>query len=183
MIHAFYSYLEFIFDVIYAFEQPNIDFWEFRKKPWVDRFKIVFDLKVKDINEMYLKLSEYRNKYRNPLSHGLTNEISVLVPLSGSGLVPLSYHFLSNEIYYGIRGLNDIKLAEQIIETFGSFLFYLSKNEPYCYYMRYAEYNFEIPVNKKDVEELKKNMSSIENFEAYLQDKSLYMDAVTNRDI
>lgn len=80
-------------------------------------------------------------------------------------------------------GMNDIKLADQIIETFDSFLFYLSKNEPYCYYMRYAEYGFKIPVNKKDVEELKKMMSSMEDFEEYLRDEAAYMDAVINRDI
>ena len=131
---------------------------------------------------MYLKLLEYRHKYRNPLSHGLTNEISVLVPMPGAGLVPLSYHFLSNELYYNIRGLNDIKLAEEMIETFGSFLFYLNKNEPYCYYIRYAEYDFSIPVTKKAVEEIKKNMSSVEDFESYLQGKAAYMDAVFNRD-
>jgi hypothetical protein len=49
--------------------------------------------------------------------------------------------------------------------------------------MRYAEYGFKIPVNKKDVEELKKMMSSMEDFEEYLRDEAAYMDAVINRDI
>jgi hypothetical protein len=184
MIHAFYSYLEFILDVIYAFEQPpDANFWKFREKCWYERFKKVFDLNVKEINEIYVKLLGYRKKYRNPLSHGLTNEISVLIPLPHAGLVPLSYQFLSNELYYGWMGMNDIDVTEEIMKTFESFLYYISKIDPYCYYMRYTEYNFEIPMNKKLVEDIKKEMSCMDDFEEYLKNKAAYMDAVINRDI
>jgi len=183
MIHAFYSYLEFILDVIYAFEQPNIDFWEFRKKCWNDRFKMLFNLKIRALNKIYVKLLEYKNKYRNPLSHGLTNEISILVPLPASGLVPLSYQFLSNELYYGLMGMNDINIAEQIIETFSSFLDYMNKSEPYSYYLRYAEWGFEIPVNKKDVEKIKNRMTNMEDFEEYLKGEAAYTDTIINREI
>jgi hypothetical protein len=183
MIHAFYSYLEFILDAVYAFEQPHINFWEFRKTTWRERFKLLFNFESKKLSEIYGELLAYREKYRNPLSHGLTNEISVLVPLPRSGLVPLSYQFLSNELYYGFMGLQDISIAEEAIETFSSFLDFLNKTQPYNYYMRYVEYSFDIPVDKKTVAELKKEMSCIHDFEMYLQQKAAYMDALYNRDI
>jgi len=49
--------------------------------------------------------------------------------------------------------------------------------------LRYAESGFEIPVNKNEVDEIKKEMSSTEDFEEYLKYKALYMDALINRDI
>ena len=109
--------------------------------------------------------------------------VLVPIPLPHAGLIPLSYKFLSNELYYGWAGMNDIGLAEQFIETFSSFLDYLNKNEPYCYYLRYADYGFAIPIDRRAVTEIKKKMSCPDSFEEYLQHKSAHLDAITNRDI
>lgn len=182
-INAFYSYSEFIFDLVYAFEQPDIDFWSFRNKDWRERCKLVFDVSDKEFKKIYDNLLKYKKGYRNPLSHGFTHEMSVLVPLPKIGLVPISYQFLSNELYYGVMGLNDISVAEHIIETFTSFFDYIRKKQPYNYYIRYAECGFEIPIKKEIVNNIKKEMSSPEDFEEYLKQESYYMDAVINRDI
>lgn len=79
--------------------------------------------------------------------------------------------------------MNEISTAEEIIETLMSFLDYVSENEPYSYYMRYAEFGFEIPVNKKRVEQIKKRMSCMDDFEEYLKDEARYQDALINREI
>jgi len=80
-------------------------------------------------------------------------------------------------------GLNDISVAEHIIETFTSFFDYIRKKQPYNYYIRYAECGFEIPIKKEIVNKIKKEMSSPDDFEEYLKQESYYMDAVINRDI
>jgi hypothetical protein len=183
MIHAFYSYLEFILDVIYAFESLDMDLFDFRNLKWNERFKLLFKVQEKKIEKIYVELLDYKTKYRNPLSHGLTNEISVLVPMPHAGLIPLSYQFLSNEIYYGAMSFSGIAIAEKTINTFGSFFDYLSNNEPYNYYMKYIEAGFEIPIIQKDILVIKKQMTSPEDFDKYLEEKGAYMDALINRDI
>jgi hypothetical protein len=179
MINAFYSYSEFLLDVIYAFEQPEVDFWEFRKMCWEDRLKILLNVKHKDLNEIYKKMVSYRKQYRNPLSHGLTNEISILVNLDkNSGLIPLSYQHLSNELYYGVPGIIEINVVEDIVNTCSLFLDYLNKTEPYCYYLNYAESGLDIPVNPENIQEIKNEMTSKEDFEEYLTDELNRIDAI-----
>ena len=59
----------------------------------------------------------------------------------------------------------------------------LSDEEPFCYYMLYMESGFSIPVAKEDVSSIRAMMTDPDHFEQYLQDRSRYEDAITNRDI
>jgi len=183
LILSFFSLLEFLLDVFYAFEPPNIEFFEFRKKKWQNRFKIVFTIsKNEKLKRFYDKLVDIKRNYRNPLAHGLRSEVTLLVQLPYIGLVPLSYEYFSQKIYYGIAeiGKND---ALKIINTFRSFLDFLKNKEPYRFYMLYLDYGFAVSMNEQEVLKIKEKMTTYEEFKEYLDKEAFYQDLLINRDI
>jgi len=183
LILSFFSLLEFLLDVIYAFEQPNKKFFEYRKEKWNDRFKLVFSInKNKELKHLYDNLINIKTNYRNPLAHGLTNELNLLVTLPYAGLVPLSYEYLSNKTYYGFAEIEKDD-ALKIIGTFRKFLKFLENEEPYKCYMLYLNYGFPIPISSKKISEIKKEMTTYEDFEEYLDERAFYEDMVINRDV
>jgi len=183
LINTFFSLLEFLLDVFYAFQQPKLSFFKYRKHSWRDRFKSAIPLQPgSDFTKYYEQLANIWSQYRNTFTHGLTNESSLLVPFSFAGLVPVSYEHLSNTIHYGFVQMSSNTVRE-IITTFSNFFDLIANEEPYCYYVLYVDYGFPVPVAKQAVEGIVKEMTDYEGFEQYLHGRSSYEDAVTNRDI
>jgi len=182
LILSFFSLMEFLLDVFYAFEQPHIKFSVFKKKKWDERFKLIFDLnKEKDIKQIYDEVKEIKREYRNPLTHGLYKEANLLVKFPYIGLIPLSYNYLFDEICYG-PGISMNNVCD-IINTFESFLNILKNKEPYKFYMLYIDYGFPIPMNEKEMSKIKEKMTSYVEFKEYLEWRRAYEDMIINRDI
>jgi hypothetical protein len=183
LINTFFSLLEFLLDVFYAFQQPELSFFEYRNLSWQDRFKRTIPLQPgSDFTKNYERLVNIRSQYRNPFTHGLTNESSLLVPFSFAGLVPVSYEHLSNTVHYGLVQMSS-NTVKEIITILSDFLDLIANEEPYCYYLLYLDYGFPVPIARQAVESIIKEMTDYEGFEQYLQGRSRYEDAVINRDI
>jgi hypothetical protein len=71
----------------------------------------------------------------------------------------------------------------QIIATFKGFLDSLAEVEPYAFYVRYLSAGFSLPVSKKEADRIREKIRDMETFEEYLEDRSRYEDAMTNREI
>src|ERR1043165_3618717 len=175
---SFFSLLEFLCDVFFAFQRPNTSFWEFRQQAWQDRLKMVVPLlPASDLVKNYEKVVGIKSNYRNPLTHGLTNLTKLLVPVRFGGLVPMSYEHLAHT-----NKISDEVLSEAV-DAFEFILSYFAKTEPFAYYMLYAEHGFSIPVEATEVAAIKANMTSMEDFTNYLEFKHEYQDAIGNREI
>jgi len=192
LIVSFFSLLEFMLDAIYSFERPTDNFWEYKKMDFKERFKLVFpvnkDAEAKGFYDEFIKI---RERYRNPLAHGLLrNEEDVLVSLdvldlgllSMEELVPLSYEYLSNKINYGNFCIKDDD-AVKVIDSFRGFIKFLEKNKPYSFYIQYLQAGFPVPMNKEKIDEIKKTMTTPYNFSKYLEARSDTEDRIINRDI
>lgn len=183
LMTSFFSLLEFLLDVFYAFQQPDMTFFEFRNKPWRDRLKEVVPVSLgSPFASVYGRISDFKGRYRDPLTHGLTNESSLLVAFPFAGLIPVSYEHLSNAVHFGFTQVMREAIAE-MTSAFEGFLALLSEQEPYCYYILYVDYGFSVPMAKEVAASIRKEMTSYEGFEEWLQAKSMYQDAVTNREI
>lgn len=181
LISAFFSLLEFLLDAIYAFEKPKNEFFEYRKKEWRDRFKLVFPVgQNKIIKSLYDEFIKIREEYRNPLSHGLTNEVNLLVHLPGSGLVPLSYEYLSKKPYYSIIEVEKDDALE-IINIFQKFLKFMKNERPYRFYLLYLRSGLPVPVNVEEISKLRKKMTTYKEFGQYLDEKTEFQDMIINR--
>lgn len=182
LILAFFSLLEFLLDVVYVFEYPNKNFLKFRKKQWKDRFKSTFPINSNEkLKNFYDEFTSIRRNYRNPLTHGLRNEVNLLFSLPSIGLVPLSYEYLSHTTYYGFVEIGKEK-ALNILDLFRTFLKFMEEEDPYMFYILYLDIGFSIPVNEKEVLKIKKLMTTYEDFKEYLISKSRYEDIIINRD-
>lgn len=183
LILSFFSILEFILDVFFIFENHKKKFLEFKKEKWIKRFKIVFNLKNNiKIKKLYDELINIKNNYRNPLSHGLYNEVNILVFLPTIGLVPLSYEYLLNKVQY-----NYIEIKKEdalyILRIFKEFFKIIENEEPYNFYNLFLNYGFPIPVNKNELSKIKNKMTTYEEFKEYLDKRSRYEDMIINREI
>lgn len=138
--------------------------------------------KNEKLKEFYDKFVNIKKNYRNPLAHGLRSEVTLLVQLPYIGLVPLSYEYLSQKIYYGIAEIGK-NAALKIINIFQSFLDCLENKEPYRFYMLYLDYGFAISMNKQEVLKVKEKMTTYEEFKEYLDEEAFYQDLLINRDI
>ena len=175
--------MELILEIFYLFQPRKIGLKDFKSKRWESKFKYIFSIQTdKRIKKIYDSFREIKSKYRNPLSHGLLNEINYLIPVPLYGLKPISYEYLTDEIHY-----REIQIqkedASQLRNNFDDFLNYIKKTSPYNYYTLYLKMDFQVPIKEEKIKELKNEMTSIEDFFDYLQDKSEYEDAIYNREI
>lgn len=179
---SFFSLLEFILDAFYAFQRPSLSFFDFRRQIWEERFKTLITIPPgSDILRRYQKLLRIKALFRNPLTHGLTNETSLLVPVPFGGLVPATYEHLASSVHFGMTAISR-EVALEALETFDQLLGHFNDELPYAYYMRYIEHGFSIPIQSSDIAGIKAEMVNLESFEKYLEHRSQYQDAVTNRD-
>lgn len=180
---VFYSMLEFLMDVFYAFERPSIAFFDFRELKWSERFKKVLPVQTDfQIAKVYRELLHIRRHYRNPLCHGLTDETSLLVPMPGAGIVPLSYKNLSLQMQYGLTPISKDTATYQL-DIFTRFNEYIEEREPFCMYLLFAQHAFPIPIEETAAQEVKRHMTGYDNFDEYLVYRSMHEDMIINRDI
>ncbi len=183
LVTIFFSTLEFILEIFYLFQNRTIGIKDFKSMSWESKFKYIFSIQDdKGIKKLYDAFREIKSKYRNPLSHGLLNEINYLIPVPLYGLKPISYEYLTDEIHY-----RDIQIkkkdAIQLKNNFDDFLSYIKKITPYNYYTLFLKFGFPVPIKEDKIKELKNKMTSIEEFLDYLMDRSEYENAIINREI
>jgi len=179
----FYSLLEFMLDVFYAFQRPSMSFFDFRSLNWQERFKKVIPFgKNSNLLGIYKELIEIRKFFRNPLTHGLTNETALLLQVPFGGLVPISYEHLNSTVHYGSVMISKNTLLKAI-DTFNAFFTFSSSEIPFAYYILFVEHGISIPVEKSEIEDIKKEMTDIKSFKKYMEYKINVQDAIINRDI
>ena len=184
LISIFFSLLEFLLETFYLFQERKMGLKEFKSMHWTLKFKYIFPIQsINFIKKIYDSFREVKSKYRNPLNHGLLNEINYLVPFPPYGLKPISYEYLTDKIHYRYIQIS-INEAIEIEKIFQNFLDnYLKKTEPYNYYMLYLNFYFPIPINYDEIIKIKDNMTNLKDFLEYLLERDEYEDAVINREI
>jgi len=182
LINSFFACLEFILDVFFVFDRKQYSYVKFKQDDWKIRFKRVFSLSDDRILKIYNQLVHIKDEIRNPLTHGLNNENNLLVPLSGSGLVPVSYHHILNKINYKLVLIGKAE-SENIFDTFKRFFHYITHVNPYRYYILYTKFNFPIPHDIDEINKIKTKMTNYQEFKQSLIDKARFESMVINREI
>lgn len=170
LMATFYSLLEFILDSFYLFSAKKVSFLDFKKQSWYEKYKIIFPInKNKTFKIIYDKLTQIKKKYRNPLIHGLTGDSSLLVPIPNSGLVPISYEYLTDNVAYVFNEIS-YEDSKEIKDVFETFLELLRNEESFKFYILFLEFEFPIPLNEKEIKEIKNKMTTYEEFKQELID-------------
>ena len=183
LMATFYSILEFILDSFYLFSAKTVSFLDYKKQNWYEKYKIIFPIDTnKTFKIIYDKLRQIKKRYRNPLIHGLTENSSLLVPIPNSGLVPISYEYLTDNVAFEFNEVS-YEDSKEIKDVFETFLELLRNEVPFKFYILFIEFEFPIPLNEKEIEEIKNKMTTYEEFKQELIDRVQYEDMIRNRDI
>ncbi|MGE5681252.1 MAG: hypothetical protein ACM34K_10285, partial [Bacillota bacterium] len=175
----FFSLTETIFDSIFSLcDRKGIKYAEFRKMDWEKRFRSLIPLDD-DIKFFYNELIFTRKFYRNIPVH---SSPEYFFHYEGFGLIPSNFEALFDPHMIPTLGFSADE-AERIINCFDDFLDLLSKHPSTIYGYIYAKYDLPIFISKEPIEELKKYMSSIEEFEEELENRARYQDAVDNMEV
>ena len=183
LLTIFFSFLEFLSDVFFVFREERESYFEYREDVrWYKRFKKAFPIKDdKTLKKIYDNLREIKEKFRNPLVHGLMGESELIVPVLDIGLIPFSYKYFSENISYRYVLIKPEEVS-YIIEILQKFFDYIREIKPYKYYYLYCEAGFAIPINEEDLIEIRAKMTSIEGFNEYLEYRSYLEDKYFNMD-
>ena len=170
MVAFFFSYTEFLFDVLFALDEDrSMSYADFRKLTWAERFKEV--LPVSDdntLNQIYDRILHIKRTTRDVVLHGFPDESALLVPFGGTGLIPVSYKTLTESRIFAWNPVGESD-AHEMLEACQAFDDWLTSSDPAWYAYRYAESGFEIPFASKGVERVNSWMSSHDEFEEALR--------------
>ncbi|MFW9998031.1 MAG: hypothetical protein ACFFD4_38670, partial [Candidatus Odinarchaeota archaeon] len=188
LILVFFSLSQFVLEMIYLLENPDEDIFSFKKQirrggGWDALYKRVLDFNHdRKLEEMYYDLQKIKRKYRNPLAHGLNDEISLLVPFLGKYLVPSSYHLLNNNLYHGLFQFEKEE-ANEIITSFDKFFVALESIDPFTCHMAYLKSGMNIPMDVNELKELKSRMTSCKEFNEYIERELYKQEKIINREL
>jgi len=175
----FFSLTETLFDSIFSLsDRKGLKYSEFRKKDWEERFKLLIPLDG-NIKELYEELIVIRKYYRNIPVH---SSPEYFFNYLGFGLIPSSFDALYNPHMIPTLGFS-VEEAERIINCYERLLLALENHPSSKYGFLYAIYALPIFISQKQVEELKKHMTSLSEFKKELEIRSNYQDAHDNMEI
>ncbi len=112
----------------------------------------------------------------------MREEQLILIKLPGEGLVPISYHYLSNDIYYGFTFITSDEANEKL-HTFDEFLSFIRNDNELKLYLMYIEQGFPIPVNPEELKKIKEKMTTPKEYKKILEEESILQDLIINREI
>ena len=118
--------------------------------------------KDKDLGKIYRKLLEIREGWRNVIEHGFrSKEESLLIPLPGLGLVPISYTSASKAIHFALTPSPKNGIQEAL-DVFSAFDAWAANNQQTACIILFAQYGNPIPLMEQRLQEIRKWMSSPE---------------------
>jgi hypothetical protein len=177
MVGLYYSSLEVLFDVMFAFSTRTMDYKDFQQLTWAERFKMVLPPESStEIASFYERLLLTKRSFRDKVFHGMGGDESLLVALPGAGLVPISSETLTTSIAYQhvTEGAEPAKQAAALFDEFDD---WLDETLPYANHAAFARQATTIPLYSERLdrarEELKK---SADEFQEWLNHESMYED-------
>lgn len=168
----FYSYVELLLDVLYAFETNRPwDFEEFRYKRWATRCTELLPLDTdKELNKAYEEIHQIKKSLRDVLLHGFAGDEGMLVHYPGLGLAPTSYDHLNTAPHYS-RPTIPPDEVDRVLGAFGVFETALRNNQETALAVEYARSGLEIPFGGKPLADLQSHLGSVEKLREYVEDE------------
>jgi hypothetical protein len=183
LLGAFFSLLEFLIGAMYALHQGGI-YADFAKKRLDEQIKSLLPIATDSMwKTRYDRVLTVKDRYRNPLHHGLTNDATgVLVRIKGLGLVPLSYRYLEDNLSFGFNlGISPDEVRESLAIC-DEFLKALHDVDPYAYYFAYIEAGLDVPVDATDAQRLRDQMTDHDSWSEVIRARLDAQDRFDNRE-
>ena len=182
MIAFFLSYTEFLFDVLFAFDEGrSMSYVDFRRLSWAERFKRTLPVSADSaLREIYNRLLAMKRTVRDKVLHGYGDESTLLVPFGGIGLIPMTFSVLEDSVAFSWFPVQESD-ANEVLEVCESFDDWVESNDQSWYALRFAQYALNIPFEPSAVQRVRGWMSSRDDFEAELVALSERLDYRENQ--
>lgn len=180
---AFYfSAVEVLLDVFYAFGNKDVDYETFQKGSewdWKKRFKHVLPVSTcGELASIYERLLRIKRNIRDRVLHGMGGEESLLVSVPRLGLLPISYKHLDPMDGLGWFPLSNEAFSD-VPAAFDEFDTWLSESQPWANQVLYAESMLAIPLFGRRRDEILQAMSE-PDFEDWIHSEQEYLDYLLN---
>ncbi len=186
MIDAYFSRLEHLLVVVLpfaGFDPKNDNLQRIIGSFWSDKYKRVLDIQSDaKAKEFYDRLIDIKEKYRNPLSHGLFKKdgASLFFHMPVVGAIPIYLSQFDPSIHYSVFPLVQSPFRE-ICELLDSFDKYL-RSGALRYAIEFAEAGLDIAFDAKSRTSYDAAMKSAKSFEEFLQYRAHLSDIHRNMD-
>jgi hypothetical protein len=176
MVGLYFSSLEVLFDVMFAFGERQTEYVTFRRLSWAKRFKTVLPpSSTPELARLYQRLLALKQNYRDTIFHGLGGDESLLIPLPGAGLVPISYETLTRSIHFRPT-MMDVEFALEALHLSDEFDAWLESTTPYSHHLEFARFGFPIPLYGERLDEVKDAMAGPRDFTEWLEEQATIED-------
>ena len=186
MIDAYFSRLEHLLVVVLpfaGFDPKNDNLQRIIGSFWSDKYKRALDIQSDaKAKEFYDRLIDIKEKYRNPLSHGLFKKdgASLFFHMPVVGAIPIYLSQFDPSVHYSVFPLVQSPFRE-ICELFDSFDKYL-RSGTLRYAIKFAEAGLDVAFDAKSRATYGAAMKSTKSFEEFVQYRAHLSDIHRNMD-
>jgi hypothetical protein len=174
MMGYYFSLIETLCNVFYAFGERSIDFTTFRTRSWQERLQTVLPVRQHpELQRIFNTLVMLRVNFHAEMFHGFGGDEQLHVDLPGLGVVPIAHEALTQSVYFSPL-LADTAFVDIALQTFDACDTWLKQNMPWSHWVLYAESGLEIPFYGRRMEQIKRAMAYPEDFHEWLTKEVLY---------
>jgi len=171
LVGFYFSSVECLFNIFYAFGNRKVDFNAFRNCSWRERFQNVLPVaKDPKLKSIYDKLLHIKMDFRDELFHGFGGDENFLVQIPSLGYIPITYEALTRSVHYSPT-ISDKDFVASSIDVFDQFDTWLQKNYPAYCYLKYAKSGLPIPFYGGRLQEIQDIMKNPHDFEGWLENE------------
>lgn len=183
MIEAYFSRFEhFLAYCLFFNTDRTINIYNFYKKDFSEKFKIIFPLNIQQNKLFYDEINMIKEKYRNTFSHGMfsKNGEPFYFKLDNVGMIPANLSNFKDSPHFNFVPTDNIKY-EEICEQFDKIDKWLEL-ESSQFAWKYAESGLSLSFSNEFFQKVELYLSDLDAFEEFIQNENMYNDMIENAD-
>ena len=183
MIEAYFSRFEhFLAYCLFFNTNRAISIFDFYKKDFSEKFKIIFPLNVPKNKLFYDEINSIKEKYRNTFSHGMfsKNGEPFYFQLDNVGMIPANLSKFKDSPHFNFIPTNEIKY-EEICKQFDKIDYWL-EFESSQFAWKYAESGLFLSFSDNFFDRVSSYFGDIEDFQMFIENEQRYSDMIENAD-
>jgi len=183
MIEAYFSRFEhFLAYCLFFNTDRTINIYNFYKKDFSEKFKIIFPLNIHKNKLFYDEINIIKEKYRNTFSHGMfsKNGEPFYFQLDNAGMIPANLSNFKDSPHFNFVPTDNIKY-EEICEQFDKIDNWLEfESSPFAW--KYAESGLLLSFSNDFYNKVAPYLEDIEDFQEFIKAEQMYSDMIENAD-
>lgn len=183
MVEAYFSRFEhFLAYCLFFNTDRTINIYDFYKKDFSEKFKIIFPLNIQRNQLFYDEINIIKEKYRNTFSHGMfsKNGEPFYFQLDNAGMIPANLSKFKDSPHFNFVPTDEIKY-EEIYKQFDKIDNWL-EYESSQFAWKYAESGLSLSFSNDFFNKVSPYLKYIEDFQEFINTEQSYRTMIENVD-